>query len=94
MSDPAGGEAAGAERGSLVLVPNALDLGDLKPPPLESVLPLAVIRRAAGLLHWIVEDAKSARAFLKRVQAIERWRCRCSRSAWSNSRGQRKAPAR
>ena len=56
--------------GALVLVPNALDLGS-EGPPLDAVLPAAVLRRAAGLMHWAVEDARSARAFLKRVHAFE-----------------------
>jgi 16S rRNA (cytidine1402-2'-O)-methyltransferase len=55
--------------GTLLLVPNALDLG-AEQVPLQDVLPLGVIRRAAGLAHWVVEDARSARAFLKRVDAI------------------------
>lgn len=59
-----------APRGALVLVPNALDFGSDAPPPLQQVLPLPVIERAAGLAHWVVEDAKSARAFLKRVAAV------------------------
>ena len=33
-------------------------------------LPLAVIQRAAALTHWVVENAKTARAFLKRVAAV------------------------
>ena len=53
-------------RGRLVLVPNALDFG-AAPTALDEVLPHAVLRRAATLTHWLVEDAKSARAFLKRV---------------------------
>ena len=56
--------------GSLILMPNALDLGT-EVVPLEDVLPLGVIRRAARLTHWAAEDARSARAFLKRVAAIE-----------------------
>lgn len=56
-------------KGTLWLVPNALDLG-AEPVPLDEVLPLAVIRRAATLAHWVVEDARSARAFLKRVHAL------------------------
>lgn len=55
--------------GTLVLVPNTLDLG-LAPGPLDAVLPLDVIRRAAALTHWAAEDAKTARAFLKRVHAV------------------------
>lgn len=56
--------------GSLILMPNAMDLGT-ELVPLEDVLPLGVIRRAARLTHWAAEDARSARAFLKRVAAIE-----------------------
>jgi 16S rRNA (cytidine1402-2'-O)-methyltransferase len=55
----------------LVLIPNTLDLGIEPPPPLSAVLPMAVIQRAAGLTHWVVENAKSARAFLKRVDAVQ-----------------------
>ena len=55
--------------GTLLLMPNTLDLG-LAPGPLDEVLPQDVIRRAAGLAHWAAEDAKTARAFLKRVDAV------------------------
>ena len=56
--------------GTLLLVPAPLDLGTVE-TPLEDVLPRGVIRRAAALTHWVAEDARSARAFLKRVHAIE-----------------------
>lgn len=56
--------------GTLVLMPNTLDLG-AEEVDLREVLPHGVIRRAAGLLHWAAEDARSTRAFLKRVAAIE-----------------------
>ncbi len=56
-------------KGTLVLMPNALDLGT-EAVDLQDVLPLGVIRRAAALRHWAAEDARSARAFLKRVDAI------------------------
>jgi 16S rRNA (cytidine1402-2'-O)-methyltransferase len=56
--------------GKLVLVPNTLDLGGETLPPLSDVLPHAVIERAASLQHWVVENAKTARAFLKRVDAV------------------------
>lgn len=56
--------------GTLVLMPNTLDLGAAE-VPLQDVLPLGVIRRAAALQHWAAEDARSARAFLKRVAAVE-----------------------
>lgn len=55
--------------GRLVLVPNSLDLG-AAPEPLDSVLSRAALERAAGLRHWAVENAKTARAFLKRVDAL------------------------
>ena len=57
--------------GSLVLVPNTLDLG-AEAVPLGAVLAHEVICRAASLAHWAVEDARSARAFLKRVDALVR----------------------
>lgn len=56
-------------RGRLILVPNALDLGTPE-GDLRDVLPEAVMRMAAGLGHWVVEDARSTRAFLKRVAAL------------------------
>ncbi|HET9978470.1 MAG TPA: SAM-dependent methyltransferase [Burkholderiaceae bacterium] len=57
-------------RGTLWLVPNALDLGVAgEAMPLDRVLGRDVVERAASLTHWAVEHAKSARAFLKRVQA-------------------------
>jgi len=61
--------AAPTSTGALLLVPNTLDLGT-ESVDLQAVLPLDVIRRAAALLHWVVEDARSARAFLKRVDAL------------------------
>jgi len=57
--------------GSLYLVPNALDLGtEGATTSLDEVLPLGVLRTAARLEHWIAENAKSTRAFLKRVEAV------------------------
>ncbi|MFI4930249.1 MAG: ribosomal RNA small subunit methyltransferase I, partial [Burkholderiales bacterium] len=55
--------------GRLVLVPNMLDFGSPVPLELSTGLPAAVIQRAAALTHWVVEDAKTARAFIKRVAA-------------------------
>ena len=56
--------------GSLILVPNTLDLGEPEPADIRDVLADGVLREAARLTHWVVEDARSARAFLKRVQAV------------------------
>lgn len=63
-----------ATRGRLLLVPNALDFGclgdDGAAPPLTDVLPTGTVIAAAGLRHWIAENAKTTRAFLKRVAAV------------------------
>ena len=56
--------------GKLVLMPNALDLG-ADAVDLRDVLPLGVITRAASLTHWVAEDARSTRVFLKRVGALQ-----------------------
>lgn len=61
--------------GRLLLVPNTLDLGcpdpdTGAPPDLQQVLPLGVIREAARIGHWIAENAKTTRAFLKRVDQL------------------------
>ncbi len=54
----------------LFLVPNTLDFGIAgEPAPLDDLLPRATLREAARLTHWVVENAKTARAFLKRVDA-------------------------
>lgn len=57
-------------RGALVLVPNTLDFGCDAQAALDDVLPRAVVTRAAGLGHWVAENAKTARALLKRIDAI------------------------
>jgi len=59
----------GTARGRLLLIPNALDLGT-ELVPLTDVLPHGAIAAAARLGHWVVEDARSTRAFLKRVDAL------------------------
>ncbi len=58
--------------GRLLLVPNSLDLGAEASglPPLTDVLAPGVLQVAARLEHWVVENAKTARAFLKRVHAV------------------------
>jgi 16S rRNA (cytidine1402-2'-O)-methyltransferase len=64
---------SGQQNGRLYLVPNTLDLGtwavDAAPPDLHEVLPVGVMRVAARLSYWVAENAKSARALLKRVGA-------------------------
>lgn len=64
---------ADTRRGRLFLVPTPLDFGvtaGAERGDLQEVLPLGVIRRAASLTHWIAENAKTARAFLKRVDTV------------------------
>lgn len=60
--------------GTLYLVPNALDFGvdstETGAVDLQEVLPLGVIRIAARLPCWVAENAKTTRAFLKRVDEI------------------------
>ena len=57
-------------RGTLYLVPTPLDFGCDELPPIEQVLPLGTLQTAAKIGHWITENAKSTRAFLKRVGDI------------------------
>jgi 16S rRNA (cytidine1402-2'-O)-methyltransferase len=53
----------------LLLVPNTLDFGT-EPVDIQQALPLGVLQCAAALVHWLAEDARSTRAFLKRVHAV------------------------
>ncbi|MES2186904.1 MAG: SAM-dependent methyltransferase, partial [Pseudomonadota bacterium] len=53
--------------GTLYLVPAPLDFGCATQAPLQDVLPDATLRTAAGLTHWVCENAKTARAYLKRI---------------------------
>jgi len=55
--------------GTLYLVPTPLDFGCDTQTPLTDVLPQETLRLAASVSHWITENAKSTRAFLKRVDA-------------------------
>ncbi|WP_290901472.1 SAM-dependent methyltransferase [Aquabacterium sp.] len=75
MPDHTPESTASARPGRLLLIPNTLDLGciapDATPPDLRDVLPLGAIRAAARLTHWVAENAKSTRAFLKRVGEVE-----------------------
>lgn len=59
-----------ASPGQLILVPNTLDLDSSADTDLRDVLPLHVVETAARLAHWVAENAKTTRAFLKRVNAV------------------------
>lgn len=56
--------------GKLYLVPAPLDFGCDILTPLTDVLPLATLQTAAKLQFWVCENAKSTRAYLKRVGEI------------------------
>jgi len=56
--------------GKLYLVPAPLDFGCDVQAPLQDALPLGTLQVAAGITHWICENAKSARAYLKRIDAV------------------------
>lgn len=60
-----------APRGKLYLVPTPLDFGCAAQAPVTDVLPAATIARAASITHWICENAKTARAFLKRIGEVQ-----------------------
>ena len=57
--------------GRLYLVPTPLDYGCAVQVPIVDVLPAGTLAVAAGVTHWICENAKSARAFLKRVGEVQ-----------------------
>lgn len=60
-----------ATKGRLYLVPAPLDFGCTAQAPLQNVMPLQTIAIAAALSHWICENAKSTRAYLKRVDNVQ-----------------------
>ena len=58
---------AQAPKGRLYLVPAPLDFGCPEQAPVTDVIPNHTLQTAAGLRHWVCENAKSARAYLKRI---------------------------
>lgn len=58
------------EHGRLYLVPAPLDFGCAVQAPLREVLPEGTLQRASQLTHWICENAKSARGYLKRIHEL------------------------
>lgn len=57
-------------RGKLFLVPGPLDFGCDSRTALAEVMPDGTLRVAARLSHWVCENAKTLRAYLKRVDEI------------------------
>ena len=58
-------------KGKLYLVPAPLDFGCDAQAPLQDVIPLGTLQIAARLSCWICENAKSTRAYLKRINELQ-----------------------
>ncbi len=58
-------------KGKLYLVPAPLDFGCDSTSPLTDVMPPQTIEVASRLGYWICENAKSTRAYLKRVGELQ-----------------------
>jgi 16S rRNA (cytidine1402-2'-O)-methyltransferase len=57
-------------KGKLYLVPAPLDFGCNDPVALNDTMPMGTLFVAARLQHWICENAKTTRAYLKRVGEV------------------------
>lgn len=58
-------------KGKLYLIPAPLDFGCDTQAPLQDVMPLGTLQVAARLSCWICENAKSTRAYLKRINELQ-----------------------
>ncbi|MGB4116506.1 MAG: SAM-dependent methyltransferase [Polaromonas sp.] len=58
------------QRGKLYLLPAPLDFGCEQLAPIQDVMPLQTLQIAARLGHFVCENAKSTRAYLKRVGEV------------------------
>ena len=67
---PTDAPSGAAASGTLYLVPAPLDFGCDMEAPLQEALPAGTLQQAAQLTHWICENAKSTRAYLKRIDAL------------------------
>ena len=67
---PASPSESVPRHGRLLLVPAPLDFGCKEQVALGRVMPEATLLEASRLTHWICENAKSARAYLKRIFVI------------------------
>ena len=72
--------------GTLFLIPNTLG-DDSRAEQLPWVLPSETIAQTAKLTHWIVEDAKTARAFLTAVDSVSPLVCAIQEMQMSEWRG-------
>lgn len=62
--------ASTASLGRLLLVPAPLDFNCETQAALEDALPAGTLLAASRTTHWVCENAKSARAYLKRIDAL------------------------
>ena len=60
-------QSGGIAPGTLYLVPAPLDFGCDSQVALDRVMPAGTLEVAASLKHWVCENAKSTRAYLKRI---------------------------
>lgn len=67
---PSSNNQPSIKTGKLYLVPAPLDFGCDISTPLTDVLPQLTLQTAAKLQYWVCENAKSTRAYLKRVGEI------------------------
>jgi 16S rRNA (cytidine1402-2'-O)-methyltransferase len=79
--------------GSLVLMPNALDLGTAEVVPLQDVLPLGVIRRAAGCSTGPPKMRAVPAPFSSAWLPSNRWWCHCRPWPSPNCHGHARAAA-
>jgi 16S rRNA (cytidine1402-2'-O)-methyltransferase len=56
--------------GKLFLVPAPLDFGCHEEAPISTVMPMGTLEAAAKINHWICENAKTTRAYLKRIDGV------------------------
>ncbi|MCX8522080.1 MAG: SAM-dependent methyltransferase [Rhodoferax sp.] len=62
--------AARPPPGTLYLVPAPLDFGCAQECNLAHSIPAGTLETAARISHWVCENAKSTRAYLKRIHAL------------------------
>jgi 16S rRNA (cytidine1402-2'-O)-methyltransferase len=61
--------------GKLYLVPAPLDFGCDEQAALSDVIPAGTLAIAARLQHWVCENAKTTRAYLKRIDELQHLSC-------------------
>lgn len=64
-------DLASQPKGTLFLVPAPLDFGCTEQIALDHVLPAQTIAVASSITHWVAENAKTTRAYLKRINEYQ-----------------------